>query len=84
MTASTIEGESELSTAVVPLILGYQSSSNYNPLQGPANLSPYTGAMMSDLTVEQPFTWHGSVLNHPIQRLPSEVSSHQPESKQDN
>ena len=85
-----IEGESELSMAIVPLILGYQSAyipawctNNSNPLQA-AIITLYTGAMMQDLAVEQHSTWNGSVLNHPIQRLSSGVSSHQPGSKQDN
>ena len=37
---------------------------------------------MQDLTVEQHSTWNGSVLNCPIQRLPSKISNHQPESIQ--
>ena len=55
--------------------------------EGPTTITPsqqpipalYTSAIRQDLTVEQHFTWNGSALNHPIQRLPSKVSSHQPE-----
>ena len=89
---STIEGGPELSKTVVPQILdisqatyspSHRSSKYFNPIQGPAIITLYTGAMMQDIAVEQHSTQNGLALNHPIWRLHSDVPSHHPASKQD-
>ena len=90
---STIEGECELPTSSstpdtrIPVSLQLAwCTNNYNPLQRCLihQFAPLHWCHDMRPCSEQHSTQNGTVLNHPVQRLPSEVSSHQPENTHDN